>query len=121
MTPEGLIGVVREVDRAHQHRDDVGASGIPGERRVGQTGDMAGIVGPTAIGDASRTSLEFRAITYRDTLPDGAVVVASGLGGVYPRGVPVGTRRWASSASSWAGSGSIGCVRWRSRVSWATC
>jgi len=48
-------------------------------------------VGPTSTGEASRTGLEFRAITYRDTLPDGAVIIASGLGGVYPRGVPVGT------------------------------
>jgi rod shape-determining protein MreC len=58
---------------------------------VSANGQVAGIVGPTSTGDASRTGLEFRAITYRDTLPDGAVVIASGLGGVYPRGVPVGT------------------------------
>ncbi|MBP2646690.1 MAG: rod shape-determining protein [Gemmatimonadetes bacterium] len=90
VTPEGLIGAVREVD---QHTSIAMTWAHPEFRvsAVSANGQVAGIVGPTSTGDASRTSLEFRAITYRDTLADGAVVVASGLGGVYPRGVPVGT------------------------------
>jgi len=90
VTPEGLIGAVREVD---QHTSIAMTWAHPEFRvsAVSANGQVAGIVGPTSTGDASRTGLEFRAITYRDTLPDGALIVASGLGGVYPRGVPVGT------------------------------
>lgn len=90
VTPEGLIGAIREVD---QHTSIAMTWAHPEFRvsAVSANGQVAGIVGPTSTGDASRTGLEFRAITYRDTLPDGAMVIASGLGGVYPRGVPVGT------------------------------
>jgi rod shape-determining protein MreC len=90
VTPEGLIGAIREVD---QHTSIAMTWAHPEFRvsAVSANGQVAGIVGPTSTGDASRTGLEFRAITYRDTLSDGAVVIASGLGGVYPRGVPVGT------------------------------
>jgi rod shape-determining protein MreC len=90
VTPEGLIGAIREVD---EHTSIAMTWAHPEFRvsAVSANGQVAGIVGPTSTGDASRTGLEFRAITYRDTLPEGAVVIASGLGGVYPRGVPVGT------------------------------
>jgi rod shape-determining protein MreC len=90
VTADGLIGVVREVD---EHTSIAMTWAHPEFRvsGVSESGVVAGIVGPTATGDASRTGLEFRAITYRDTLPDGSFVVASGLGGVYPRGVPIGT------------------------------
>ncbi len=90
VTPEGLIGAVRDVDL---HTSVVMTWAHPEFRvsAVSANGQVAGIVSPTSTGDASRTSLEFRAITYRDTLPDGALVSASGLGGVYPRGIPIGT------------------------------
>jgi rod shape-determining protein MreC len=89
-SPEGLVGVVRDVD---EHTSIAMTWAHPEFRvsAVSETGGIAGIAAPTAVGDASRTTLEFRAITYRDTLPDGALVVASGLGGVYPRGLPIGT------------------------------
>jgi rod shape-determining protein MreC len=89
VSPEGLVGVVREVNE----RTSIAMTWAHPEFRVSavsEVGDIAGIAAPTAVGDASRTTLEFRAITYRDTLPDGALVVASGLGGVYPRGLPLG-------------------------------
>jgi rod shape-determining protein MreC len=87
---------------------------------VSANGQVAGIVGPTSTGDASRTGLEFRAITYRDTLPDGAVVIASGLGGVYPRGVPIGTVVGVEREQlGW--NGCTGFVRRPSPVSQDTC
>ncbi len=89
VSPYGLIGVVRDVDE----NTSVAMTWAHPEFRVSGVSDngvVAGIVGPTATGDASRTGLEFRAITYRDTLPEGSMIVASGLGGVYPRGVPIG-------------------------------
>lgn len=89
VTADGLIGVVSDVD---EHTSVAMTWAHPEFRvsAVSESGVVAGIIGPTATGDASRTGLEFRAITYRDTLPEGSLVVASGLGGVYPRGVPVG-------------------------------
>ena len=36
-------------------------------------------------------SLEFRGVPYRDSVPPGTLVLSSGLGGVYPKGIPVGT------------------------------
>lgn len=90
VTADGLIGMIRDVD---EHTSIAMTWAHPEFRvsGVSESGVVAGIIGPTATGDASRTGLEFRAVTYRDTLPDGAWVVASGLGGVYPRGVPVGS------------------------------
>lgn len=90
ITAAGLVGVVRDVDAS----SSIAMTWAHPEFRVSVTtadGEVAGIVGPTAAGEASRTGLEFRAVTYRDTVPMGTPVVASGLGGVYPRGVPVGT------------------------------
>ena len=90
VAPEGLLGVVQTVESGQS----IAMTWAHPEFRVSAVsanGQVAGIVGPTSTGDASRTGLEFRAITYRDTLADGAVVIASGLGGVYPRGIPVGT------------------------------
>jgi rod shape-determining protein MreC len=89
VSPEGLVGVVREVDE----RTSIVMTWAHPEFRVSAVsanGIVSGIAAPTAAGDAGRTALEFRAITYRDTLPDGTLVFASGLGGVYPRGVPIG-------------------------------
>ena len=90
VTPEGLIGAVREVD---PHTSIAMTWAHPEFRvsAVSDNGQVAGIVGPTSTGDASRTGLEFRASPTATRCPTDAVIVASGLGGVYPRGVPVGT------------------------------
>ena len=34
--------------------------------------------------------LELRGVPYRDTVSAGTLVVTTGLGGIYPRGVPIG-------------------------------
>lgn len=60
---------------------------------VTEDGSVLGIVAPSANPEASLTVLEFRGVAYRDTIPDGTLVVTSGLGGVYPRGIPVGRVR----------------------------
>ena len=38
-----------------------------------------------------RGSLELRGVPYRDSVPLGTLVLSSGLGGVFPKGIPVGT------------------------------
>ena len=35
--------------------------------------------------------LELRGVPYRDSVPLGTLVLSSGLGGVFPKGIPVGT------------------------------
>jgi rod shape-determining protein MreC len=42
-------------------------------------------------GERSGEFMELRGVAYRDVLEPGTRVVTSGLGGVYPRGIPVGT------------------------------
>ena len=37
--------------------------------------------------------LELRGVSYGAEIPEGTVVYTSGLGGVYPRGIPVGRIR----------------------------
>ncbi len=87
VAPGGLIGVV--------------VSAVPGssmaitwahpEFRVSAftaDGKASGIVAPAAGGE---DVLELRGVAYRDSVPDGMLVLSSGLGGVYPKGIPVGT------------------------------
>ncbi|MGQ0703477.1 MAG: rod shape-determining protein MreC [Gemmatimonadales bacterium] len=64
----------------------------PDFRVSGATGDGAvlGIVAPSGDTEASMTFLEFRGVAFRDTVETGSLVVTSGLGGLYPRGLPIG-------------------------------
>ena len=90
VAPEGLIGAVAGVTSgtatvltwAHpDFRVSAYAAG----------GKVVGMVAPSSSGSASEASLEFRAASYRDTLQPGTLILSSGLGGVYPKGIPVGT------------------------------
>jgi rod shape-determining protein MreC len=90
VSPEGLIGVVAGVApttasvMTWAHPDFRVSAYAAGGRVVG-------MVAPSSSGSASEASLEFRAASYRDTLPSGTLILSSGLGGVYPKGIPVGT------------------------------
>lgn len=84
----GLVGNVQSVDRgtsvvhAWTHPD----FGVT----VTALGDsVVGIVSP-ATGDGATMTLELRGVAYRGDIPIGTAVFTSGLGGVYPRGIPVG-------------------------------
>ena len=57
---------------------------------MSEDGELYGIVGPepATFGEAERLILT--GIPYFEVLADGTLVVTSGRGGVYPRGVPVG-------------------------------
>ncbi len=87
--PHGLLGVVSEVD---------GLSSVvltwthPEFRASAFTagGGVFGIVAPVTPPGASEPLLELRGVPYRDTVPPGTAVLTSGLGGVYPRGIPIG-------------------------------
>jgi rod shape-determining protein MreC len=90
LAPEGLIGVVLSVSE----RTSVVMTWAHPEFRVSAftvTGNAAGVVAPFAGADGVDGALEFRGVPYRDSVPAGTLVLSSGLGGVYPKGIPVGT------------------------------
>ncbi len=90
VAPEGLLGVVRSVDQGSA----VAMTWADPEFRasaVTADGAVSGIVAATAPESPSLALLELRGVPFRDSVAVGTAVVTSGLGGVYPRGIPVGT------------------------------
>lgn len=99
VAPEGIVGLVQTVDPtlslailfAHP---DFRVSAMSAD------GSAFGIVQPHVTGSGSqrepaflrseRYLLEMRGVPFRATLKPGAVVYSSGLGGIYPKGIPVG-------------------------------
>jgi len=100
VAPEGVVGVVQTVDPTMSlailfAHPDFRVSAMSAD------GSSFGIVQPhlaktgTATPQSSylaseRWLLELRGVPFRSTLKPGAVVYSSGLGGIYPRGIPVG-------------------------------
>lgn len=90
VAPEGLVGMVKSVDPtmsiaiAWAHPDfRVSAMAVDGA--------AFGIVGAHLGGEPERYLLEMRGVTMRSNLKPGTLIVSSGLGGTFPRGIPVGT------------------------------
>jgi rod shape-determining protein MreC len=89
ISPEGLVGVLLSVGG----RSAVAMTWAHPDFRVSaatEDGSVLGIVAPSVNTVASESFLEFRGVAYRDTVATGTMVLTSGLGGVYPRGVPIG-------------------------------
>ncbi len=89
VSPEGLLGVLVSVGA----RTSVAMTWAHPDFRVSavtEDGSALGIVAPSSTTEASETFLEFRGVAYRDSVATGTLVMTSGLGGVYPRGVPIG-------------------------------
>jgi rod shape-determining protein MreC len=90
----GLVGVVRSVSPS---TSIVVAWPHPDFRASAMTGDgsVFGIVAPYTEGGPTDELLELRGVPYRQHLAPGTRVYTSGLatgeGGIYPRGIPVGT------------------------------
>jgi rod shape-determining protein MreC len=90
VAPEGLIGMVLSVSRS----SSIAMSWAHPEFRVsGFTvgGNALGVVAPSIEGPSNEGTLEYRGVPYRDSVPLGTLVLSSGLGGVFPKGIPVGT------------------------------
>jgi rod shape-determining protein MreC len=102
VAPEGVVGMVQTVDPTMSlailfAHPDFRVSAMSAD------GSAFGIVQPHIAGTASlnpsqtgylqseRWLLELRGVPFRSTLKPGAVVYSSGLGGIYPRGIPVGS------------------------------
>jgi len=86
----GLVGTIRSVSP----RTSIALTWAHPDWRASATtldGTAYGLVGASPGSLGSSVGLEFRAISYRDTIPMGTLVVSSGLGGAYPQGIPIGT------------------------------
>jgi len=54
-------------------------------------GSVYGIVAPHGSEGPRAWLLELQGVAYSQLVPDGATILTSGLGGVLPRGIPLGT------------------------------
>ena len=90
VAPEGLIGMVLSAGE----RSSVVMTWAHPEFRVSAYtvgAGASGVVAPALSSLGAGGALEFRGVPYRDSVPAGTLVLSSGLGGVYPKGIPVGT------------------------------
>jgi len=89
VTPSGLLGVVRSVDPGRS----VGVLWTHPDFRVGAMtpdGAIFGLVRPGGGGPNTMAML-LTGVPYRDSIRTGTRVYTSGFGGVYPRGILIGT------------------------------
>lgn len=90
VTAEGLVGMVEKVD----DRTSVAIVWPHPDFRVSATtpdGGAFGIVTAHQGPGAERYLLELHGVQFRAALRAGTPIVSSGLGGIYPRGVLIGT------------------------------
>lgn len=89
VAPDGLVGQVTTVDPRTSlsilwTHPDFRASAMAVD------GTAFGIVRPHAGEEPERSLLELRGVAFRDALKPGTRITTSGLGGVFPRGIPIG-------------------------------
>lgn len=90
ISPEGLLGLVSTVD----DQTSVVVTWANPEFRasaMAADGSVYGIVAPHGTEGPGSWLLELRGVPYRQLVPDGTPILTSGLGGVFPRGIPIGT------------------------------
>lgn len=89
VAPEGLVGMVERADPTMSHailwtHPDFRVSAMAADESA------FGIVQAHLGSAASRYMLEMRGVPFRAVLQPGAMIVSAGLGGTYPRGIPIG-------------------------------
>lgn len=100
VSPEGLLGIVSATEVgtsvvATWAHPDFRASGMAAD------GSVFGILAPHGAGGPGVWLLQLRGVPYRQVVPSGTVILTSGLGGVLPRGLPVGTVVGIASETEW--------------------
>lgn len=90
VTADGLVGMVQSADASTSFAI---TWAHPDFRVSAMSVDNAayGIVQPHLGVGAERWLLELRGVPFRSKLDTGVLVVSSGLGATYPRGIPIGT------------------------------
>jgi rod shape-determining protein MreC len=102
VAPEGLVGVVDNVDPSISHamvwtHPDFRVSAMA------EDASAFGIVQAHLEDGPGRYLLEMRGVPFRTSIRRGTMIVSSGLGGVYPRGIPIGRVLGETKTSeSWA-------------------
>jgi rod shape-determining protein MreC len=95
----GLVGVIREVRQGTSlgidwSHPDFRASAMSAD------GEIYGMVEPRRGIFREEDRLILDGTPFSETLPVGTVVTTSGLGGVYPRGIPIGTVQGLAEAEA---------------------
>ncbi|GAC1477342.1 MAG: hypothetical protein NVS1B4_19860 [Gemmatimonadaceae bacterium] len=90
IAPEGLVGMVQTVDPTMSlaivwAHPDFRVSAMAAD------GAAFGIAAAHLGSGPERDLLELRGVQFRTPVKMGSLVISSGLGGVYPRGIPIGT------------------------------
>lgn len=106
VAPEGVVGKVVTVDPTmsiaitFSHVDFRTSAMTADESAFGIVSPHLGDAGP----DSVRYLLELRGVPYRSEIKPGTVVYAAGIGGVFSRGIPVGTilREIQTPEGSWS-------------------
>jgi rod shape-determining protein MreC len=90
VAPAGLVGLVSAVD---PHTSLVILWTHPEFRvsAMAANGTAFGIITPHSGDDPERFLLELRGVAFRQALKPGTLIRSSGLGGVFPRGIPIGS------------------------------
>ena len=90
VSPEGLVGLVATVD---EHTSIVLSWAHPEFRAsaIAIDGSVVGIAAPHGADGPGVWLLELQGVLYRQQVPTGTVIATSGLGGVFPRGIPIGS------------------------------
>jgi rod shape-determining protein MreC len=102
IAPEGLVGVVDQVDPTMSHamlwtHPDFRVSAMSPD------GTAFGIAQAHLTGATGGYLIELRGVPFRAALKPGALIVSSGWGGVWPRGIPIGTvLEEMKTSESWA-------------------
>jgi rod shape-determining protein MreC len=104
VSPEGVVGLVQTADPSISiailfSHPDFRASAMSGD------GTSFGIVYPhlqQSLSGSGEYLLELRGVPFRTTLPAGTMIYTSGLGGTFPRGIPIGSvLRELKTAEGW--------------------
>lgn len=102
IAPEGLVGLVDDVDPTMSHA----MLWTHQEFRVSamsEDGSAYGIVQASSAAEGGRILMEMRGVPFRTSAEVGTLIVTSGLGGVFPRGIPLGRIvSETKTAESWA-------------------